>query len=293
MDDQDIRPPDFPRPSSTIARKRLKNHFGLKNFTANGTNKKILKMKNSSTSEPSQQSNFKLDAPSDKSDRTGKFVPGGMFESSLANESLWSEPNIGSVILKSPPLKPDYRASRNLAYSGEFSRDDSLIQAMFLPASPTRNDAFPSSNAAQSQQTNTIIPLSASDPANLDIFLIADLVGLQDAANLIINGSQEFCYLEPEIENPYRFIVLHIPSDKNMVNFTTISKYGLSRSYHGYVEHVTLSQFHREYTLFHKLKKIQLFRHFNLCKTLFLWRRLVRQKKFSDSVRYPFIPDSP
>jgi len=105
-------------------------------------------------------------------------------------------------------------------------------------------------------------PLSESDPSNFEIYELSRLPGLEIPSRYIIDGRAEFCYVEPEDDNPYRFKLVNDRSYTHTDNFITFSKVCISRNHNGTVEHLSLSNFRREYVIYHQLISVKLFKRF-------------------------------
>ena len=256
-----VRPPEFPRPSSSIARSKLKSHMGLKNIMANRSNSgkiskltvplKSLVFSNNEHTMIGQRSN---DIVFIDNQRRGDINNINDFSMISEISSAWQESiNISENSTLNKQKRTDEFVKNNSRYHNEnssniVSMDISRKFNAVIPHLPTH--------------TPHCKPLSKTDPSNKDIFIVAQLPGIEYVANLIINGTVEFCYVTTEPSNPYRFVVIDKPEDKQMETFVTFSKVCVSRITPGSVEHVPLHDFIREYSVYHGLMNIRLFKHF-------------------------------
>lgn len=94
--------------------------------------------------------------------------------------------------------------------------------------------------------------------------------GMEDVADAIISGTSEFCYLENNPNDPYKFKFTSMPTTKN---FSTLSQHGLMTFKDGDCDHVDFPLLIKEQELYAKLMEIPVFGKFRLWKTFYTWRK--------------------
>lgn len=102
--------------------------------------------------------------------------------------------------------------------------------------------------------------------------------GYEEVAENLADGKTEFCYLEPDKDNFYRYGLKSQFPAQNSVEYddwTTISARGMLRFKQDGIELSTFSQIAKEKTIYEKLLRFKLFRTFWEWKMFQTWKRYV------------------
>lgn len=107
-------------------------------------------------------------------------------------------------------------------------------------------------------------------------------------ASSIAFGETEFCYLQPDTSDIYKFSMQsNYSGDRILKNdFATMSKHGVMRSsiITGQSEMVSHDAMMKEQAIYHKLREIKVFRQFRLWKTFYVWYKTVKLEKYRSNV---------
>ncbi len=102
--------------------------------------------------------------------------------------------------------------------------------------------------------------------------------GWDSIAGSIASGASEFFYLEPYVNNPYKFRITGVPSSLTSGIYVTLSKHGLVRVIDGEsTDIVTLNQFHRECQIYYKIINIGVFANYMKWKSIYIWRQDIKR----------------
>ena len=102
--------------------------------------------------------------------------------------------------------------------------------------------------------------------------------GWDSIAGSIASGASEFFYLEPYVNNPYKFRIIGVPSSLTSGIYATLSKHGLVRVIDGEsTDIVTLNQFHRECQIYYKIINIGVFANYMKWKSIYIWRQDIKR----------------
>lgn len=102
--------------------------------------------------------------------------------------------------------------------------------------------------------------------------------GWDSIAGSIASGASEFFYLEPYLNNPYKFRITGVPVSLTSGIYATLSKHGLVRVIDGEsTDIVTLSQFHRECEIYYKIINIGVFANYMKWKSIYIWRQDIKR----------------
>lgn len=229
--------PDFPRPSSAIARGKLHNRRLL-----NHQKQLILSKKNAPP--PPHAIDF--------DDNDGDFQPSVGFPSSINEPSIWMEcgdSNLNQELMNT--MKSQIIKSHSLMVPG--------IESLYLSHHTQSHLQSIDSNA--SQTTSHYLQLISDD--NNDQFHSSHN-SIEDAIRLIMTGAQEFCYLEAnDPTNPYQLTLTTMPTNPSNPKYITLSRQWIIRHGAGESDQITLKEFLKEYYVYHQIIKIPLFRQYS------------------------------
>lgn len=112
--------------------------------------------------------------------------------------------------------------------------------------------------------------------------------GWDEVASSIAFGETEFCYLQSDAADSYKFSMQdNYPAGRILKNdFATMSKHGVMRSsvITGQSEMVSHDVIMKEQAIYHKLREIKLFRQFRLWKMFYIWHRTIKLEKYKNNV---------
>jgi hypothetical protein len=228
--------PDFPRPSSAIARGRLHNRLVLKQT------KKIILPKNN------HEGN--IDAFENDTDLTQQPFLG---YPSMTNDSLVyfdpPEPEYHPHDEAIKTMKSNIIHSHSLMVPG--------IESLYLSQSQIQHSSV--SHDFGSQTTAHYIQLISQENK-----INPQHNSLEEAIRLIMTGVQEFCYLEAKNpSNPYELTLTSTPSNPSNPRYITLSKNWITRHGKGEPDQCSLKSFLKEYYVYHQIIKIHLFKQFS------------------------------
>jgi hypothetical protein len=108
--------------------------------------------------------------------------------------------------------------------------------------------------------------------------------GWGEVADSIAYGDAEFCYLQGDASDRYKFSLKDTCPNASILknDYITMSKYGIMRSsiVTGQSEMVSYEAMAIEQKVYHQLLQINVFRQFRMWKQFYVWRRTVRYDKF-------------
>lgn len=121
--------------------------------------------------------------------------------------------------------------------------------------------------------------------SHIDMSVVSQHEGLQGVAQSLELGEVEFCYLDKNSDNFYRYNLSEdIPKSILRNDFVTISKNGLLRNTPGNSELTSLPVVLRENKLYHDLLQFKVFYLYKKWKYFLLLRVYVKRKKFAFAV---------
>lgn len=254
MSQQESRPPEFPRPSSTVAKNRLKSRL---TFTSGKP-----QSASSALPKPRMQAGSQF---------SGKFIASNYgSRPPEVNASAWLEPADDQSTHTAPAdeeldlLSVVLGGSEDKRISGQSSVFDSQIG---VAGTVGHNSSFTSHNLLQKSHANMSSVLESE--------------GHEHVVNSMVTGEAEFCYVDVDSENPFKFGITNVPKEIRENRFSTLSKNGLLRRLKdGDVEHVPLDRFIREHELYNKLMELTIFKQYRLWKCFSIWNRNIKQHKF-------------
>jgi hypothetical protein len=229
--------PDFPRPSSAIARGKLHNRRLLNH------QKQVIQSK-------------KHPHVIDLDENDGEFPPSVGFPSLVHESSAWMESG-DSLVNKElmNTMKSSIIKSHSLMVPG--------IESLYL--SHHTQSRFQSIDSSISQTTPNYLQLIFEEKNNQhqDKFQSSHN-SIEDAIRLIMTGAQEFCYLEAnDPTNPYHLTLTSMPTNPSNPKYITLSKQWIVRHGAGEPDQITLKDFLKEYYVYHQIIKIPLFKQFS------------------------------
>lgn len=275
----ELRPPSNPKPStqSTSLKTRLKNRLVL-GWNKNNNINKVLK-----TVEPAPGGDLidrsevrgygerqfdAHDASEYEPSSYGNFL-NYQTGSSIGNLSSVAGRNIpqGSTSIAPPSM---FKAPKNV----------SPLRSNF---SALTNDSKKKQRAQSSAQQSGVNTLSA----HLTLSSELKQHGPELVSNKMVFQGTDFCYLQSESDDHYRFSIMEsVPDTIRSSQYTTMSKHGILRSVAGTdSELVSYPEFARENQLYYALRRIRLFGQFRLWKSVKVWRTNIAANRFRRTVR--------
>lgn len=106
--------------------------------------------------------------------------------------------------------------------------------------------------------------------------------GYEEVADHLVDGRTDFCYLQPNKDNFYRFgIKSQFPAQNSVdfEDFTTLSARGMLRFHNDGSELTSFQTILKEKQVYDRLLKLRIFKNFWVWKTFFGWRRYVLGRK--------------
>ena len=257
----ETEPPAFPRPSSSIARSRLKNRLVSKHFNRNVH----LPAPPTNNEEDEFRHRTQFDHFS-SSEVGGNYQPSHQsFRSDFGSQQSIQFEN--SDVVESFGFRDENKLinqhqHRGISHTAEDNRVNHLhskiIQShsLYVPGyeSTIPNVKNAAENASsESQENGSTIVLSSSFAHSVNS------EAMHEAVTLILSGKKEFCYLkEIDPDDPYKLVLsLHeTPSEIQSGRYITLSSNGIIRNCNGETDRVTLKQYLREYKIFYRLRQI-------------------------------------
>ena len=115
--------------------------------------------------------------------------------------------------------------------------------------------------------------------------------GWEEVAQSIAFSETEFCYLQPDSTDQYKFALQNDSQGAQMGSilkndYVTMSKHGIMRSsvVTGQSELITYDNMLVEQRIYHKLIRIKVFSQFRLWKTFYVWKKTIKLNKFKNRV---------
>lgn len=243
--------PDFPRPSSAIARGRLQNRLIC------GKNKKEKHKEKSEHlfSHDLEYSNYNTNNNFNNNNNFDNEMIGATigYPSSFVESSTWFENEESRDMIST--MKSNIIPSHSLMVPGietlqlTHSQHNQNHQQHHLKNSTTEN--YSTSHYMQ-LISNDNIKYNASHHNTIE-----------QSIRLILNGTKEFCYLEIiDPINPYKLSLTSAPSDPSNPRYITLSKHGIIRHWDGESDSTSLKSFLKEYYIYHQIIKIPIFKQF-------------------------------
>eukprot|EP01038_Epipyxis_sp_PR26KG_P006044 gene6044-8321_t len=277
MSSEETRPPDVPKPSysSLLAKNRLRERL-------------VLGWKKPSHLQNQNQISY------NQSDKVTNAIGIGERQFDMAdnvNSSTVFETN--SFLLHGE----DSMMSQSLDQHQQHHYDDLVSRkSMVIPGkdslilSQTGNtNANPMENIIQSRTSKPVaskqLQNKLSNTSGLSHLLVSKVYkksGWDGVANSIANGETEFCYLDADESDHYKFQVKStFPNSIRKNEYVTLSRHGLMRSTGGETELTTPDELMRDNRIYYNLQKIKLFGKYQLWKSMYMWRKYVKRRKFT------------
>jgi hypothetical protein len=261
MNQKESKPPDFPRPSSAVARSRLQNRLVKKTNVpsippaAASNAQNVAHMRKEMASIIKSRNNYSHDWESSEG-RMESIAASELPVQAVLGSSAWPDEADADSLLHEDSITE----SSIIHMRSSIIKSHSLVvpgmESLVLQRSVV-NDSF----TDYSHDLNP--PHDVSLTSSNFMKVISHHQGIDQAIQLIISGQQEFCYLEPiDPSNPYRLHVACTPKDKSSVKYITLSKTGIVRYGWGEPDRISLREFVREYYLFHMAIKIPFMKKF-------------------------------
>jgi hypothetical protein len=302
------RPPEFPRPSSSIAKNRLKNRIIL------GTNANI------PLPSPNRRNRTNIDSnpPPVDSDRyifKNEVVQRNNEDDDNNNDEVDQfNPNKSEIIHVYPgstmwrddtSVMDSLYETNSILGGSEYEHNKHYQSTLTVPgagslvikekkkkfqsnASSFKMDPSMSSylnTSSQSITSSELLDIEGGDNSILskkEPIIFTEHVampirlrkkGWNEIVRSIAHGDSEFCYLKPIPSDPYVFTITGLPDDLQAHPYVTLSKNGIVRNDGTESEHLSLHEFMREHDIYHKIKKIHLFEKYRLWKTIYVWKK--------------------
>jgi hypothetical protein len=256
------RPPAFPRPSSAVAKSRLKDRLVLSAGKGRPiTNSPPLKKDGAGIGER------QFDRFDDEDDiavedlHHSPVTFGGDESSVLTQQNLnLTTHNIANRAIKHNTSSLVHGNEYNAMRQG-LAPDSASLMSRPYQQQPQQTPFRPDSSSIQ----HTTVAQNITGNPKWDRL-----------ATSLADGSTEFCYMEELPDNSYKFSFSSHPASNN---FSTLSRFGILRMLNGEGEKIPFDHFLFEHHLHAKLTKIKVFGQFRLWKTLYCWRHTVRERK--------------
>lgn len=244
---KDSKPPEFPRPSSSLSKNVLKNRMVVKTKanTLEVGSGSLLTLKNQESSKSLYENNT-----------TQSHIKNGVFlESSLMSlQSLNEETSVCTMETTSKLMqyaKLNIMKSKSLHIPG----------AEFNMSNEKAKDSQIAQKDMNKKQNKKGIPHMSLLPTKRNG---QDGTTIHDLIEMVVSGEIEFCYLLPDhMHSKYGLQVSSIaPSD--LRESITLSRQGVTYFNNFSSELVSLTDYMREYSLYHQLIAIAVFGKFRL-----------------------------
>lgn len=317
------RPPEFPRPSSSIAKNRLKNRIVLgtnANKPLSSPNKRDRNIENNLT--PADNNIFvynndsvQINNEDDDKDEGDKFNPNiSEIMNVYPGSTMWRDDiSVMDSVYESNSITVGSQYGHNKHYQSTLTVPGagSLVikQKKKKFQSNGSNFRFDSSMYSYSNSSSQLgassqlldieggnslmsskkISLELTEHVAMPIRLREK--GWNEIVKSIAHGDSEFCYLKPIPGDPYVFKIIGLPDDLQSDPYVTLSKNGIVRNDGSESEHLSLHEFMREHDIYHKIKKIHLFKNYRLWKTIYVWKKgssRIRFNKTSNILKSKF-----
>jgi hypothetical protein len=311
-------PPSFPRPSSSIARSRLKNRLISKNPAA-VQNQKLLPTPPQHDRDDEFRHQLRHDNDhdhyygNDGGSVSSRHYRGGYLDAPSQVGALPQQDSINDSQYSVRFGSTDVIESFALGGGGDDESvakhqpsDDNTryLHSKIIPSHslyvPGYESTVPRPPIVQQSQSGTIG--SNNDPS---IVVLSTAYGksfqsdaMEDAVELILSGQKEFCYLkEVDPDDQYRLVLSFssVSSEANPGRYTTLSAKGVVRYYDGGMDSVSLREYLREYKYYYRLREIPVIGQFRLWKSFLIFKIHVlatrRKKRMMYLLPHLFILD--
>ena len=245
MSQQESRPPEFPRPSSTVAKNRLKSRLTF----ANG--------------KPQSASAIPKTRMQAGSQFSGKFL--------MSNDGSGNNNNNNNIDTGDEELD-----LLSIVLGGSVVDDKKIFSN-----SSVLDGQANAMGSLSVDHNNNLTSHSLLQKSHANMSSLFESEGHEHVVNTMVSGDAEFCYVDVDSENPFKFGITDVPKEIRENRFSTLSKNGLLRRMKdGDVEHVPLDRFIREHELYDKLMELTIFKQYRLWKCFSIWNRNIKQYKF-------------
>lgn len=256
MNVKESKPPDFPRPSSAVARSRLQNRLVKKtNITSvphnNGQNAVYVRREIASIMKSKINDSHDWEY---NDGRVESVVAGEPPVHAVVGSSAW--PDEIETSIQSDSITESSIMHMKSSIIKSHSLEVPGMESLVLQRSAV-NESY--SDYSEDMTLSYDVSLTSSNFMKV----ISHHQGIDQAIQLIVSGQQEFCYLEPiDPSNPYRLHVACTPKNKSSAKYITLSKTGIVRYGWGEPDRISLREFVREYYLYHMAIKIPFMKKF-------------------------------
>jgi hypothetical protein len=268
-------PPNFPRPSSSIARSRLKNRLISKSTASPNKNRLPVPPKHDRDDEFRHQIHLEQDSRVYQNDNDNE----GISVQPMPNETQHHQPQQDVVSESQYSIR---FGSTDVVESfdwGGVEQDDTpgvvQPQECHMTASHLRSRIIPShslyvpgyeSTVPRPPVVQQMEDSNAHSEHDPSIVVLSSAYGksfrsddMEDAVELILSGKKEFCYLEEvDPDDAYRLVLSlnNVTKETRPGRYITLSANGIVRYYEGGMDSVTLREYLREYKYYYRLISI-------------------------------------
>ena len=312
MAENQVRPPEAPKPSgaSSLSTNRLKNRLilGWSRLPATSDGESASDPQNHMSNEPVTLKGF----------GEGQFDIADTFDHNRSvtglGSSLWSENTFTRKLNYSSAFtqnrfdrnQKNFQSSLTGSSVASVGSISSVKGGIFGGSTATaaginrgslagsQLSHMPPSNPAKKSTGKRKNKLK--DPSRMPHLSVSQLYnasGWEDVASSMAVGDTEFCYLQSDAADSYKFSLQNnYPAGRILKNdFVTMSKHGVMRSsvVTGESEMVSHDVMVLEHEIYHKLVQIRVFKQFRMWKTFYVWRHTVKREKYDRMVSFHFI----
>ena len=307
MAENTVRPPEIPKPSSSIssATNKLKNRliFGTSKLPINNNGTEIDSpsiLLGPATLKGFGEDQFDIADGLDQSRSIAGIAASSMwsentFTRNLHNSSILTgriQQHAGiqhqkSIVGKSQTTNKLHSQTNPLPVPGRsqstIANKSNITKKSITPYSTNKLNSYYDAKRSRKEKLNSnIMPhLSLSQQYHDNDW--------SDVASSIAFNETEFCYIQPNQSDQYKFSLQDNYSSKNILknDFTTISKYGILRSsvITGQSEMISHEDMLVEQNIYHQLIQLRVFKQFRLWKTFYIWRKSIKLSKYELAVR--------
>ena len=255
-------PPSFPRPSSSLARSRLKNRLVLSKVSVNGRDSKL---PNPPEKDQDEEFRHQIDRVPDRSrlDVTASDIQhpnqrpadsqySVRFGSTDVVESFgWShaDDNPSSQLQSTDPRIAHLHSKIIESHSLYVPGYESTMPRPSIVQQKDNMDDY------DDNDSRSIVLTAAYGKS----FRNNDM---EDAVQLILSGKKEFCYLEEvDPDDCYRLVLSldNVSKENQQGRYITLSANGVVRYCGGVIDQVSLREYLREYKYYYQLRNISVF----------------------------------
>lgn len=277
-----IRPPEFPRPSSSLSRS-LKARLRCPQVSVPGNTTTKLpvapkRIQSNETQKPGTAGDIEgVISVLMESSINDVPIPKGFGEVAFDfNDNLSGFDNNESSIYGNSNL-PEYKP-----YSSIEGHEDLMMKRYpIVPGSQELSIIYQQSQIATDNEDKGEIEHQTVETSprifHGDMYKAYAYEGLEVIAQSLATSSTEFCYLEIDPYHPYKFKITGIPKKLRHTKYFTLTRRGIIR--HGESELTTFQDFIREQECFNKVCKIKIFRQFRLWRSFFIWKFEISSSK--------------